>query len=293
MKAAAGGEDRLRGILFFCAAMLVFTGLDTAAKYAVLNLPALEVTWARYVGHTAIAILVLQPWRNFADYRTRKPWLQGARALMLFVSTLLNFVALRTLRLDQTTTINFAAAFVMAALAWPLLGEYVGPRRWAAIGAGFIGVLIVIRPGTAAFEPAMVLSVGSMFCYAGYMLLTRHLAATESVGSLLLISGLVPSVLMAPLALPSAVMPPTVLVAAALVATGLCGALGHWMLIRAYALTPAPVVAPFLYTQLVWMIVAGYFAFGQFPDGGTLIGAAIIIASALYILYRQRVHGDR
>jgi drug/metabolite transporter (DMT)-like permease len=132
-----------------------------------------------------------------------------------------------------------------------------------------------------------------MLCYVGYILYTRHLAATDSAEAMILISGIVPSLMLAPVALPVAEWPPTVFVALAIVSTGLFGALGHWLLIHAQRLAPTPVLAPFLYTQLISMTVAGYVFFGQLPDRFTLIGAAIIVASALYILYRQQVHGDR
>lgn len=290
---AGDRATRLRAILLFSLAMVLFAFLDSSAKFASRYLPALEITWVRYVGHTVMATLILMPWRDWAAYRTRRPVLQVVRAFFLFGSTLCNFYALRTLRLDQTTTINFGAVFTVTALAGPILGEWVGWRRWMAIIVGFIGVIIAMRPGPAGFDPGILAAVGSMFCYTGYILLTRYLSATESVGSLLLISGLVPSLLLAPAALPGATLPPTPLVAVALVATGIFGAGGHWLLTYASRLAPTSTLAPFLYTQLIWMIIAGYVFFGQAPDGVTLLGAAIIIGSALYILYRQQVRGDR
>jgi drug/metabolite transporter (DMT)-like permease len=290
---AGDAAARLRGIGLLCAALIAFALLDSAAKYAMRSLPAIEVVWARFVFHGLSAVLMLRPWRSFRPYRGIRLVAQVVRAVFLFLSTIFNFFALESLRLDQTTTINFASAFVVAALAGPLLGEWIGPRRWAAIAVGFAGVLVVIRPGTSAFEPAMLFSLGSVLANSAYILLTRRLSATDSVESMLLVIGIVPSLMLAPAALPVFVWPPTVLVAAAMIATGICGAVGHLMLIHAYRLAPAPVLAPFTYSQLVWMVGAGYLFFGQTPDGITLLGAAIIIASGLYILYRERVHGDR
>ena len=290
---AAEDAAWLRGIALFCGAMVLFTLLDSAAKYASAYLPALEIAWVRFMVHGLVAFLILQPWRDWRPYRTRRPIAQVIRAVFLFMSTIFNFLALRTLRLDQTTTIMFAAAFVITALSGPILGEWVGPRRWAAIVVGFIGVLIVIRPGTSAFQPAMLYSVVAMLSYAGYLLYTRHLTGTDSVRGMILVAGVIPSALLAPVALPVLQWPPTLLVAGALVMTGLCGAIGHWLLIHAQRLAPTPVLSPFLYTQLIWMTVAGYLFFDQLPDNLTLVGAAVIVGSALYILYRQQVHGDR
>ena len=289
---AGEAAARLRGVALFCATMVMFTLLDSAAKYATAYLPALEIVWVRFASQTVLVVLVLRPWRDWAPYRTDRWPAQIIRSVFLFLSTVFNFLALRTLRLDQTTTIMFSTAFFVAAAAGPLLGEWVGPRRWAAIAVSFVSVLDIVRPGTDAFQPAMLLSLAATLSYAGYILMTRKLAATDSTVGLLLISGAVPTVLLAPVSLPTAIWPPSLLVGAALVATGFCGAVGHYMLIHAHRLAPTSVLSPFLYTQLVWMTAAGYVFFGQAPDGVTLLGSAIIVASGLYILYRQRIHGD-
>ena len=290
---AGDAGARLRGIGLLCASLIAFTILDTAAKYAMQFVPAIEVVWGRFLFHGLFAALMLRPWRSVGPYRHIRLGAQVLRAVFLFLSTIFNFLALETLRLDQTTTIAFAAAFVVAGLAGPLLGEWIGPRRWAAIAVGFAGVVVVIRPGTEAFQPAMIYSLGSVLSNSFYILLTRRLSATDSVQSLLLVIGIVPTLMLAPVALPVFEWPPTILVAAAMVATGACGAFGHLLFINAYRLTPAPVLAPFAYSQLIWMIAAGYFSFGEVPDIVTLAGSLIIVASGLYILYRERVHGDR
>ena len=187
---AGEAAARLRGIALFCGAMVLFTLLDSAAKYSTAFLPALEIAWARFLVHAALAFLILRPWRDWSPYRTRRPVAQIIRAVMLFGSTAFNFLALRTLRLDQTTTIMFSAAFVTAALSGPILGEWVGPRRWAAI----VGRL----HRRAGRHPAGNLRLSSRRCsfrsrrwrcYVGYLLYTRHLAATDSPEGMILISG--------------------------------------------------------------------------------------------------------
>jgi len=284
--------ERLRGIGLLCSGLIFFTLLDALAKYASHSVPVIEIVWVRFLGQTALVIAVLRPWRDFSLYRTRRPGLQIVRAFGLFGSTYFNFLALHTLRLDQTATISLASVFVIAGLAVPMLGEYVGPRRWAAIVAGFAGVLVVLRP-FGGFEPTMLYSVASMLSYSIYNLLTRKLAPFETTRSLLLYSGLLPTVLLTPMALPVAVWPSDTVVVLAVAGTAVCGAIGHSFIISALRLAPASLLAPFNYIQLVLMTAAGFLFFGDLPDHYTVAGAAIIVASGLYILYRERVHGDR
>jgi drug/metabolite transporter (DMT)-like permease len=284
---------RLRGIALLCLALMMFTVLDTAAKFAARFVPVLEVVWARYAVSLVFAVVLLLPWRRPADYVSRRPVLQTVRALFLLLSTVFNFFAIQHLQLAETVSISFAMPLIVTALAGPVLGEHVGPRRWSAVVIGFLGVLIVVRPTPAAFQPAALLSAAAAFCYAGYGLATRKLSSTDSVGGMLIYGSLVATVLLTP-ALPAvATPPPDWIVAAALVLTGLMGGLGHWCLIHAHRLTPAPVLAPFNYTQIVWMVAAGYVVFGDIPTPSTLAGALIIVGSGLYVLYRERVHRDR
>jgi drug/metabolite transporter (DMT)-like permease len=219
--------------------------------------------------------------------RTRRPWLQAARSLTLVISTALNFVALQYLQLDQTISILFVTPLLVALFAGPLLGERIGPQRLAAIAVGFIGVLIVTRPGLG-MHPAALLSVAGAVCYAFYGIWTRMLAAADSSSTTMFYSGLAGVVLLTP-ALPLIWRtPPSWAVVAGMVAVGAFGALGHWLLILAHARAPAAVLAPFIYTQLLWMIILGYVFFGDVPDRWTLIGGAIVTASGLYLLYREK-----
>jgi drug/metabolite transporter (DMT)-like permease len=284
---------RLRGIALICLAVLIFTVLDTAAKYASQHVPTLEVVWARYALNLLFAIVALRPWAFPADYRTRRPGMQIVRGLFLLSSTVFNFMALRYLQLAEAVSITFAAPLLVTAFAGPLLGEWAGPRRWAAIIAGFIGVLIILEPHPAHFRIEALLSVGAAISYAGYSLTTRLLAGTESPGALLIYSALISTVLLTPVLPVVGTVPPDWLVAGALVVTGLMGAVGHWFLILANRNAPAMVLAPFAYTQIVWMVIAGYVVFGDWPGPSTFLGAAIVVASGLYILYRESVRRGR
>lgn len=286
--------ERLIGIGLLCAAVTIFTLIDTSAKFAALHgIPTLEIAWFRYTLSVIFSFALLRPWRHPADYVSRRPVVQGVRAAFLLGSTVLNFLALKYLPLTETVSITFASPLIVTALAGPLLGEWAGPRRWAAVVVGFAGVVIVVHPEPAAFHPAALYSIAAAFCYAGYALTTRQLSATESAAGMLIYGSIVSAVALTPV-LPTAwVLPTDWQVLAALAMTGLAGAVGHWFLILANRRAPATVLAPFSYTQLLSMAVAGYVVFDTLPDLSTLAGALVIIASGLYIVYRERVHRDR
>ncbi len=284
---------RLRGIALICLAVLLFTILDTAAKYASRHVPALEVAWARYALNLLFAVVALRPWAFPADYRTHRPVAQAIRGLFLLLSTVFNFTALQYLQLAEAVSITFAAPLLVTAFAGPILGEWAGPRRWAAIVVGFIGVLIILDPDPAHFRLEALFSVGAAICYAGYSLMTRLLAGTESPAGMLIYSALISTILLTPVVPVVGALPPDWLVAGALVVTGLMGAIGHWCLILAHRHAPAMVLAPFAYTQIVWMVFAGYVVFGDWPGPSTFIGAAIVVASGLYVLYRESIRRRR
>lgn len=290
---AAEAAERLRGIALLCAAVAIFSGLDASAKFAAGSVPIWEIVWARYVISLILAVVFLRPWRHLGDYLTKRPIAQIVRAAFLLLSTGFNFIAVSHLQLADTVSINFAAPLMVSALAGPLLGEWPGPRRWAAVIVGFVGVLIVVQPTPGAFQPAALYSVGAAICYAGYQLSTRQLTATESPAGLLVYGSLIAVIATSPPIPVIGVMPPTWAVWLALAITGIAGAIGHWFVIIANRDAPAPVLAPFVYTQVIWMVALGYLIFGDVPRSSTLIGAAIVVASGLYVLYREHVHRDR
>jgi drug/metabolite transporter (DMT)-like permease len=208
--------------------------------------------------------------------------------VLLLVSTALNFLALQHLQLTQTVSIQFAAPLIIALLGGPLLGERIGPRRLAAVAVGFLGVLVITRPGLGGIHPAAIFSVIGAVCYALYNISTRFLAAHDSSATTVFYSNIGGALVMAAIVPFVWTAPPDALSWVLLVGTGLFGAVGHWLLILAHARAPASVLAPFIYTQLLWMLGAGYLVFGDLPDRWTLPGAAIVIASGLYLLYRER-----
>jgi drug/metabolite transporter (DMT)-like permease len=282
-------RPRLIAIGLMCTAVICFALLDTSAKWLGTGMNPLQVVFARYAGSMILVLALFNPWSRPGVLRTKRPWLQWGRSLLLLGSTVLNFIALQYLQLAETISIMFATPLIVALVSGPLLGEWPGPRRLAAIGVGFLGVLVVTRPGFGGMHPAAFLSVIGCFCYAFYSLATRVLAAHDSSETTLIYSGAVGTLAMAPFLPWVWTTPQTPLPWLLMGVTGAMGGIGHWLLILAHRLAPATVLAPFIYSQLIWMVLLGWLVFGQLPDRWTFIGGAVVVASGLYLLYRERV----
>ena len=275
-------------ILLMLLTGLLFTGLDTSAKYLVVSgMAAPFVAWVRFLGHTLLALVLLRSWTNFAMFRVASLPMQVLRGLCLLGSTAFNFAALQTLQLAEAAAIAFSAPMLTIALAGPLLGEWAGWRRWLAVLAGFAGVLVITRPGYGAFGIGHVLALCSTLCYCFYVILTRRMSASETPASLIFYSALAPAILMAPVVPFTASAPPSLWHGVVLALLGIFGGMGHWFLIKAYRLATTTALAPYPYLQMVWATASGYMFFQQLPDRWTLGGAAIIIASGLYIIHRE------
>jgi len=280
--------QRLTGIALMCGAVLCFALLDTTAKYLNLHMSTLQVVWARYTGAFLFPFMFSNPWTRPQLLVTARPVLQIARSVLLLSSTLCNFAALRYLQLDEAIALVFSTPFFVAALSGPILGEWVHWRRWTAIAVGFLGVLVVTRPGFASFHPAALFSLSSAGFYALYSIMTRILARTDSNATTLFYSNLVGAVALIP-ALPFIWTKPTnALVIGLMIGTGAAGGFGHYLLIAAHRLAPAAVLSPFIYTEIVWVSLLGFLVFRDLPSRWTLAGAAIVIGSGLYLFYRER-----
>jgi drug/metabolite transporter (DMT)-like permease len=288
LPAPGDARARLAGIGLMCAALFCFALLDTTAKWLTGQLPTLQVIWARYASHFAIGFIFVNPWTVKNLFTTQRPWLQFGRSVLLFLSTAINFIALNFLQLDETTAIMFTTPFFIALFAGPILGEWIGWRRWIAILIGFAGALVVIRPGTGALHPTAFLSLAGACCYALYNISTRALAPYDSTQTTITYSALV-GVLAASAPLPWVWQTPTdPLVIGGMIAVGLFGLIGHTCLIIAHRYAPAGVLAPFIYFQIVWVSITSFAVFGHIPAEWTIVGALIVIASGLYLLYRER-----
>ena len=284
---------RLTGIALMCGAVATFSCLDTTGKYLLRYMDPLQVVWARYFGAFLLALIFLNPITRPKMMTTTRPFLQFGRSALLLGSTALAFFALRYLQLDEALAILFSTPFLVALLCGPLLDEWVGWRRWAAIGVGFFGVLLVARPGLGGLHPAALLTFGAAVCYALYSISTRVLARSDSSETTLFYSNLVGAVAMLPIIPFVWTTPQNALVVGLMVLIGALGSGGHYLLIRAHRLAPASTLAPFIYTQMIWTTALGFLVFGDVPHFWTIVGGSIVIASGLYLLHRETVRGKR
>ncbi|MDR3494336.1 MAG: DMT family transporter [Ancalomicrobiaceae bacterium] len=287
-------RQRLFGIGFICLAAMCFAALDSSAKWLGRSgLPVLEVAFIRYLGAFLVIAVVMNPWRTPSAWRTDKLWLQTLRSLALLGSTIFNFMALRTMQLADVMAINFVVPFLVALLAGPILGEKVAPRQWIAIALGFAGVLVVTRPGSNPIDAGLLWTLGGVLCNAYYAISTRQLSTVDSAASMLLISAGQATLLLAPSQVAIWVWPQSHLQWIAMGCIGVFATISHFFVIRAYTLAPAPVVAPFTYTQMIWTSLAGYILFTDVPGFYTVLGAAIVVASGLYLLVAEARQGNR
>jgi drug/metabolite transporter (DMT)-like permease len=283
-------RERLKAIGLMVLATICFAFLDSTAKYLVgtKSMPVMQVTWLRFAGHVVFSAAVLWPFAVKPSLRSKRPFVQIFRSVLMIVTTGFNFVALRYLQLDQTVTIFFLTPLLVALLAGPLLNEWVGWHRMVAIIVGFIGVLIVMHPGIGTLHWAMVYVLIATLGYALYNISTRYLAAYDPAEVTQTYTPLAGAVLLLPFAFAVWQTPPDALTLALCTTLGLWGGLGHWFLILAHRSAPAAVLAPYIYLGLIWMSVAGFLVFGDVPTWWTLTGAAVVILSGLYLLARER-----
>ena len=241
---AATTRQRLLAIGLMVTAVNCFSGLDATAKYLSQTLPAIEVVWARYFGAFLVTFVISNPISHPGLLRSSRPWLQILRSGLLVGSTILAFIALRYLQLDEQISIVFAAPFLVAALSGPLLGEWISWRRWAAICTAFIGVLVVTRPFAGGIHPAALLTCGGVTLYALYMILTRVVTRTDSNATTLFYSNLVGAAVMS-VAVPFVwVTPDNLFTVLVMLLCGTFGSVGHYMLIIAHRYASAAVLSP-------------------------------------------------
>lgn len=278
----------LAGIPYMIGAGMLFIALDTTAKYLSATYPVPMIVWARYVGHLLICVL-LMAWtaERRAEFRSVRPLAQAVRSALLLGSTAFFFVALSVIPLADATTIIFATPLIVLAFSHFALGEKVGPRRWLAVVVGMVGVGIVLRPGFG-FQWAYLYVLASCVFYGAYQVLTRRLTASEPTMTTFFHTALA-ATLIASLAVPFYWKTPDLAAVALMALTGVCGGVGHLLVIKAFTKSEASLVSPFSYANILWATFAGWLVFNTLPDGYTLLGAAIIVAAGLYIVHRERV----
>jgi len=288
MLQADSARNRLTGIALVSLTYVIFTLLDGSAKWLVGSVPVIVVVWLRFLTHAVFASALLFPLKGKSLIRTNHLRWHLLRGAMFCAMTGINFWALQYLQLAVTSSIFFIVPILIALMAAPMLGEKLDAGRWMAIIAGFAGVLVIVRPGSAEFHPAMVLSLVNAALYALFNLTTRHLAAYDPPETIQYLPAVFASVLLAPFAIAGWESPATGPEWAVLCLLGVLGGLGHYFLALAHRYAPATVIAPFLYQQVIYMALFGYLVFGDVPGAGVWIGAAIVIASGLYLFARER-----
>jgi drug/metabolite transporter (DMT)-like permease len=284
-------ENRTKGILWMLATMLCFITLDAIMKYALATYPLVQVTWGRFFFASICAVLICG--RQLPVFaRTESPGIQAIRSVLLMTTTGLFNAGVWQIPLATATTIMFLSPILVTVLSIFLLSEHVGLRRWAGIGVGFLGALIVVNPfggeGAAINHGALFL-IGASLTNALYQVTTRKLRFDHPMTSLLFTAAA--GAIVTSFILPWFWKSPDLVGWALFVASGIMGCLGHLCLIRAFHAAPASVVAPYSYSSLVWSTLFGFVIWGETLDGHMLLGASLIVAAGLYIFLRERQLG--
>jgi len=285
---ADSARNRLIGIGLVSLCYLLFSLLDGSAKWLVGGMPVIMVVWLRFATHAVFAGVVLFPVKGVSLIKTTHLRWHMLRAAMFIAMTGINFWALQYLQLTVTSSIFFSVPIMIALASAALLGEKLDAGRWIAIAAGFAGVLVIVRPWSAEFHPAMLAAVVNAILYAGFLMMTRRLAAYDSPETIQYLPAVGAAIGLAPFALASWEAPSGWLEWTVACLLGVLGGCGHYLLALAHRYAPSSVIAPFLYQQVIYMAAFGYLVFGDVPGPGVWIGAPIVIASGLYLFSRER-----
>jgi drug/metabolite transporter (DMT)-like permease len=284
---AAQISEGRRGILWFLFAILVFSTMDVVAKHLTAHYPIPQIVWARHTLPLLVLAVVLN--RRLPGFlASQRVGLQLARSCLLLGASVCFYFALRVLTLADATAVTFVGPLLAVAMSVPLLGERVGPRRWTGVLIGFVGALIIIRPGTGVMEFAAFLPLGAAFCFALYQIATRRLRGIDGPVTTLTYTAVTGTVITSVIVPFFWILPdPTGWLLRG--SLGILGTAGHFALIKAFESAPVSVIAPFDYTALIWAALFGLFIFNETLDTFTIVGALVITGSGLYILRRESV----
>ncbi len=276
----------MKAIIFSLLGWMVLPIMDGFAKYLSADLPVLQITWARYFFTVAFTLPVM-----FFFYRKQlvwsdKPKLQIVRGLILLCANVCFFYSISVISLAKALTLAFIAPLIVTAFSPILLGEKVGLRRWTAVTIGFIGSLVVIRPGIVEINLASLAALGTGIMYGFYLIITRKLSTSDNPLLTLLITGLVGG-LIASVIVPFIWVKPSLNQWSMMAAIGIFACIGHLFLILSLKYADASKLAPLGYTEIIPNVIIGYYFFGNFPDNWTFLGLFIIIFSGIYISRRE------
>jgi drug/metabolite transporter (DMT)-like permease len=283
-----GSPDVFRGVVMVLIAVIFFTATDVLAKYLTRFYPVSLIVWSRFAFHLLIVVVLLGPRYRSRLIYTRRLAEQVLRGLLLLLGSVFFISAVKFMPLAETTAISYLTPLIVTLMSVFFLKEKVELARWIAILCSFAGVIIIIRPGSDVFTWAALLPIANATTFAVYQIVTRRLANLESPYTSIFYAGLVGTVLLSVILPDVWVLPQNWGHALALVSIGLLAALGHLILINAYVHASAARLAPFSYTQVIWVSIVGFVVFGDFPDLWSLLGIAVLIASGLYMATCER-----
>ena len=284
---ATGSADTRRGILWMILAMLMFISMDSLVKHLLQqSYPVIQVVWARYTFHV-VFLLVLVNRHAPRALVTHHPVLQVLRSVLLLMTTTLFFIGLGYVKLADACAVMLLGPVIVTALSVPLLKEKVGPRRWIGVAIGLAGAMVIIRPGTGMMQPGALFPLAAACLYAFYQISTRWMSQSDSTLTTALYTALAGTLVTSP-AVPFFWVAPMPVDWLWMVGSGIFGGAGHFALIKAFTAAPASTITPFGYTNLLWATLFGFVFFAELPDGWTVFGAMIVVASGLYIFTQEQ-----
>jgi drug/metabolite transporter (DMT)-like permease len=283
--ASAQGKRTTRAILLFVAGVSLFGVMDGLGKLLAADFPLLQLVWARSAFAVPVILVTTAPTNWLSLLRCERPLLQAARGLLPLVASATVLLGLRLMPLADVTAITFAAPLFVVAFSAPILHERVETAAWVGVGLGFLGVLIVARPGASSFAWAALLPLATAFLFGLYQVLTRLASRDDPPGTTLawtILTGFLLTTPLLPLGWANGSLAGWLL----LILSGLLFGAGQLLLIRAFTMAPAAILTPFTYTQIVAAVLFGVLVLGELPDPWTLAGTALIVIAGLYVLRR-------
>lgn len=278
-----------KGILICLGAMACFGWMDAVSKSLSTELPPVQILWLRYVLSVPLVLAMAAPGGLRVAFRSARPKLQIVRALLIATEMTLVVVGYQTVPLADAHAIFALTPLLVTMLSVPLLGEQVGIRRWMAVVAGLVGVLIIVRPGFAEIRPGMLIIMGCAFLYALYQVTTRIAGRHDTTATSMVWQITVGTIALSLIG-PFFWIDPEPGQWVLLATIALLGVVGHFGLVQALRFAPAVVVQPFTYTMLVWAAFSGWMVFGDVPGIFVVIGALVIVLSGLYAAWREAQH---
>jgi drug/metabolite transporter (DMT)-like permease len=287
-RAPARADHPFKGIALILLSTIFLGTSDATSKYLSATLPSVEIAWIRFFVFAIIMVPAMVPGTTIYSLRTTSVRLQLFRGAALLGSSLFFITGLRYLPIAEASATGFVSPLFVTALSIIFLAEKVGMRRWIATATGLFGVLIILRPGTSAFHVAAFLPIISAFCWAATLIMTRMMSGKEHSSTIMTYSSIAGVAIMSVLA-PFAWVAPTWHDILFGILVGVASTAGQWIVVLAFRYADASVLAPFSYTQLLWVSILGFLVFGEVPDAWTIVGASFIVASGLYTAHRERV----